>query len=58
MLQYLLWPIVVALDNVLSMGQIRLFDILRVCQQMTFAKLMLEIELFDHLTEHKQIIYV
>ena len=35
----LLWPGVVAPERFLSMGQIELFDILTVCQQMTYAKL-------------------
>ena len=34
-----LWPRMVASDMVLSMGQIKLFDISTECKQMTFAKL-------------------
>ena len=43
----------VALDGVLSLGQIKLFDIQTEWKQMTYAKL-LEVELFDHLIVYKQ----
>ena len=48
-----LWPGVVAPDRVLSMGQIELFDIEIDCKQTDF----LEIELFDHLTVFKQMVW-
>ena len=40
----------VAFDRVLAMGQIELFDIQAVNKQMTYVRINLEIELFDHLT--------
>ena len=43
-----LWPRVVALDRVLSMGQIELYDIKTECKQMTYVKLF-EIEMIGHL---------
>ena len=44
-----IWPGVVTLDRILSMGQIE-FGISTKCKQMTYAK----IEMFDHLTVFKQ----
>ena len=44
----------VAIDRILSMGQIKLFDIQTKCKQDLCWIELLEIELFDHLTVCKQ----
>ena len=52
----LLWPGMVAADRVISMGEIKLFNISSVFKKRLIE--LLEIEWFDHLTECKQMIDV
>ena len=44
-----LWPGVVVLERILSMGQIELLEINTECKKMTCLIELLEIELFAHL---------